>query len=207
MAQVAVPELADWCVVDLINADLRRIEVAVAHRDAGRRHLLQRLRELEPDKIDPDSTIGTVFRTGEPIRLSGVPDEHPFRVAAGTEHLRILHALGIRSAVAVPMRVGASTVGVITCCTSESQRRLTETDLDLAGQLAGRAAMAADNSRLHTSLSEVAETLQQSLLPSELPPIPGWRVAGLYRPAGAGQRIEVGVTSTRSWPTRRGVWH
>lgn len=192
VAQVAVPVLADWCVVDLIGANLQREEVAIAHRDAGRRHVVQRMRELEPDAIDPDSTIGKVFVSGEPALYFDVPDEHLFRVAAGTEHLGILRALGTRSALAVPMRVGTKTVGVMTCCTSESQRRLTETDLDLAAELASRAAIAVDNSRLHTTLSAVAETLQQSLLPSEPPPVLGWEVAALYRPAGAAQRIEVG---------------
>lgn len=192
VAQVAVPELADWCVVDLIGADLQREETATAHRDVARRHVVQQMRELEPDQIDPDSTIGRVFLTGEPVLFFAVPDEHLFRVDAGAEHLEILRALGTRSALAVPMRVGAKTVGVMTCCTSESQRRLTEADLDLAAELANRAAMAVDNSRLHTTLAGVAETLQQSLLPSEPPPVPGWQVAALYRPAGTAPRIEVG---------------
>ena len=192
VAEVGVPRLADWCVVDLIDEDLHREHVAVAHRDAGRRNLVARLRELEPVRVDPESTAGRVFTTGESQLFFDVPDEHLFRVAAGKEHLQILRALAIRSAVAVPMRTRGRTVGVMTFGTSESQRRLTAVDLELAEQLAGRAAMAVDNSRLHTTLSLVSETLQQSLRPSELPPVPGWEVAALYRPAGASQRIKVG---------------
>ena len=81
---------------------------------------------------------------------------------------------------------------MINCATAESGRRLGAEDLELATQLAGRAAMALDNTRLHATLTNVAETLQLSLRPSELPAVPGWNVAGLYRPAGARPRIEVG---------------
>jgi PAS domain S-box-containing protein len=192
VAEVGVPGLADWCVVDLIDEALIREHVAIAHRDPDRRELVRQMRELEPAQIDPGSTIGRVFLSGASELFFDVPDGHLFEVAAGEERLRILQALAIRSAVAVPMRTRGRTVGVMTCCTSESQRRLTKVDLELAEQLAARAAMAVDNSRLHTTLGRVSETLQQSLRPNDLPPVPGWQVAALYRPAGAAQRIEVG---------------
>jgi serine phosphatase RsbU (regulator of sigma subunit) len=137
VAEVGVPGLADWCVVDLIDEALIREHVAITHRDPDRRELVRQMRGLEPAQIDPGST---------------------------EEHLRILQALAIRSAVAVPMRTRGRTAGVMTCCTSESQRRLTKVDLELAEQLAARAAMAVDNSRLHTTLSRVSETLQQEIL-------------------------------------------
>ena len=114
------------------------------------------------------------------------------RVAHNEEHRELLRALEIRSAMAVAMRVRARTVGVMTFCTCGSQRKLTPDDLKLAEQLAARAAIAVENSRLHTTLAAVAETLQQSLLPNDLPEVPGWEIAALYRPAGASQRIEVG---------------
>jgi serine phosphatase RsbU (regulator of sigma subunit) len=98
----------------------------------------------------------------------------------------------MRSVLIVPMRVPGRTIGVITLVTAESRRRLTREDVELAEQLARRAAVAAENAKLHTALSTVAETLQQSLLPEELPDVPGWEIAALYRPAGRKQQIEVG---------------
>jgi serine phosphatase RsbU (regulator of sigma subunit) len=80
----------------------------------------------------------------------------------------------------------------MTFCSAESLRRLTHEDVELAEQLGRRAAVAVENSRLHTELSRVAQTLQQSLLPGDLPDVPGWEIASLYRPAGAEQRIEIG---------------
>ena len=106
VAQLPVPEMADWCIVDLISEDGRREAVAVAHRDTGLRDLLGRLRELEPELADPDSVVGRVFRTGEPMLMTEVTEEHLFRSAVGAEHLSVLRGLKARSAVSVPMRVG-----------------------------------------------------------------------------------------------------
>ncbi len=98
----------------------------------------------------------------------------------------------MRSAVVVPMRVPARTIGVMTLVTAESRRRLTEDDRELAEQLARRAAVAVENARLHTTLSAIADTLQRSLLPDELPEIEGWELASLYQPAGGDQQVDVG---------------
>ncbi len=192
VAHIAVPGLADWCVVDLVDQALTRDHVAVAHRDSIREELVERLRDAEPDELDPGSILGRVIRTGTPELFFDVSDQHLIGVARDDEHLRRLRSLELRSAIVVPMRVQQRTVGAMTFCTAESRRRLTRDDLDLAEQLASRAAIAVENSRLHTTLSRVSETLQESLLPSELPEVPGWEIAALYRPAGAAQRIEVG---------------
>jgi serine phosphatase RsbU (regulator of sigma subunit) len=90
------------------------------------------------------------------------------------------------------MRVPARIIGVMTLVAAESKRRLTQEDLELAEQLGRRAAVAVENARLHTALSRVADTLQQSLLPDELPEVPGWELAAHYSPAGGEQRIDVG---------------
>jgi len=192
VAQIAVPGLADLCVVDLIDHTMVRDHVASAHRDPALRELVGRLREFEPPELDPDSTLARVIATGKSELFAEIPNDRLVRVARNEEHRELLRKLEIRSAMAVAMRVRSRTVGVMTFCTCASQRRLSPEDLTLAEQLAARAAIAVENSRLHTTLSGVAETLQQSLLPNELPEVPGWEIAALYRPAGAGQRIEVG---------------
>ena len=70
---------------------------------------------------------------------------------------------------------------------AESGRCFDEGDLEFAGEIAVRAALAVENSRLYSERSEVARTLQSSLLPEALPELPGWDVAALYRPAGQDQ--------------------
>jgi PAS domain S-box-containing protein len=192
VAQVAVPDLADWCLVELIDDRHHRQTVVVAHRQAEQRELMAAVRAFEPERLDPESVSGRVFSTGRPELFFEVTDEHLSRVASSEQHLGLLRRLATRSAVVVPMRVPNRTLGVMAFGTAESLRRLTQDDVALAEQLGRRAAVAVENSRLHTELTRVAQTLQQSLLPRELPEVPGWKIASLYRPAGAEQRIEIG---------------
>jgi PAS domain S-box-containing protein len=192
VAEAAVPAVADWCVVDLIDEDLRRQHVVTAHRDPAMRELAKRARQFEPEVLDREQRLAQVYLTGISELYAHITDEQLVAGARDAEHLDLLRTLGMRSAALVPMRVAARTIGVMTFVTSDSLRGLTASDLSLAEQLGRRAAVAVENSRLHTRLADVAETLQQSLLPTELPPVPGWEVASLYNPAETGQRIEVG---------------
>lgn len=192
VAQVAVPGLADWCLVDLLDTAGQRAHVASAHRDPAQREAVARLRRRESDAIDPESTVGRVIATGEAELFETVTDEALLGAARDPAHLAALRSLSVRSVMVIPMRTQARTVGVMSFGTSESERRLSHDDVALAEQLAARAAVAVENSRLHTALSRVSATLQQSLRPHEPPDIPGWEIAALYRPAGESQRIEVG---------------
>jgi PAS domain S-box-containing protein len=192
VAQAAIPALVDWCMVELIDREGQREEIVIAHRDPTQRELAVRMRKLEPAKPQPEQAVGRVVTSGESVLFCDVTDEHLVRVSQSDEHLEILRALDVRSAIVVPMRVPSRTIGVMSFFTSESRRRLTDADVALAEQLARRAAVAVENSRLHTQLAEVAETLQNSLLPSELPEVPGWEIAALYRPAETEERIDVG---------------
>jgi len=192
VVQVAVPELADWCAVDLIDSNYRREYTVVAHRDPAKQELARRLREHEPQELDLSQALGRVLRSGVSELYPEIADEQLAQGARSDEHLRMLRELGLRSAAIVPMRVPTRAIGVMTLVTAESQRRLDQDDLELAEQLGRRAAVAVENSRLHTTLAGIAETLQESLLPDELPELPGWDAASLYKPAESGQRVDVG---------------
>jgi PAS domain S-box-containing protein len=192
VADLAVPALADWCAVDLIDQNLRREHVVAAHRDPAKQQLAARLREFEPTELHPEQALGRVFLTGISELYPEVTDGQLVQGAVTEEHLELLRELGMRSVTIVPMQVPTRTIGLMTLVTAESLRRLDAQDVDLAEQLARRAAVAVENSRLHTTLAGVAETLQQSLLPADLPEVPGWEAAAIYLPADAEQRIDVG---------------
>jgi serine phosphatase RsbU (regulator of sigma subunit) len=95
----------------------------------------------------------------------------------------------MRSALIVPMRVRERTLGVLTLVNGPSGRRFDETDLALAEELARRCATAIDNTRLYRERSYIARTLQQSLLPIELPEMPGIEAAARFRPIGEGNEV------------------
>jgi PAS domain S-box-containing protein len=197
VAQLAVPDIADWCAVDLVDQDGDRQSVALAHVDPSRLTLAEQLREYEPTRVDPEQGIGLVVRTGEPLLYPEIPDQLLVQAAVDDRHLELLRAVGFRSALIVPMRVGSRTLGTLTLVTAESGRVLEQHDLDLAELVAARAAVAIENARLYSERSEIAHTLQQSLLPEELPDIPGYELAGAYIPAYAG--TEVGGDFYDAW--------
>jgi serine phosphatase RsbU (regulator of sigma subunit) len=113
-------------------------------------------------------------------------------VAVSPEQLDIYRRLEIRSAIVAPMRVAARIIGAMSFFTSSSGRRFTDEDLGVAEQLARRAAVAVENARLYTTLANVADTLQDSLLPAPVPEVDGWEIGALYRPAPGATRIDVG---------------
>ena len=192
VAEIAVPSIADYCGVDLIDDAGRLERVAAAQRNPAEPGLIAGLRNLASVLPRPGNPGARVLESGTSALFPEVTDAELVAVARSEEHLALLRALELRSMVIVPMRVPSHTIGLMTLATAESRRRLSHADVDLAEQLGRRAAVAVENSRLHTKLAGVAETLQQSLLPDELPEIPGWEAASLYRPAQIDQRIDVG---------------
>jgi hypothetical protein len=192
VAWLAVPEIADWCAVDLVDEGGQREQVVVAHTDPAKLVLAQELRAYDPRQASPETGVGRVVASGVSELHPDVTDEVLVAGAVDEEHLRLLRAVGIRSVLLVPLRARGRSLGVMTLVTAESLRRFDQRDLEFAEQLAGRAAVAVDNARLATARREIAETLQRSLLPDAVPSIPGWSIATMYRPASVSDEVEVG---------------
>jgi serine phosphatase RsbU (regulator of sigma subunit) len=192
VACIAVPLLADFCSVDLLN-DLGQLErVAATHHDPDRRALAEQLGSLPPAALGPDHPALRTLHAGTAALYETVSEAELAAAARDEQHLRLMRELAPRSLLIVPMRVSARTIGLMTLATDKSRRRLRRDDLELAEQLGRRAAVAVETSRLHAKLAAVAETLQRALLPAPLPALPGWEVAALYRPTETELRIDVG---------------
>jgi PAS domain S-box-containing protein len=190
LAELAIREIADWCGIDLVDADRGVRNVATAHKDPERVQMANELRTRYP--VDPDAPTGVpnVIRTGRPELYAEVPDELLVEAAVDEEHLRLIRELGLKSAMVVPLEARGRILGAMTLVASESGRRFNERDLELAGDLARRAALAIDNAMVFSREHEAAVTLQRALLPRSLPRVRGVEFAALYEPAAAG--IEVG---------------
>jgi PAS domain S-box-containing protein len=192
VAWAAVPQIADWCAVDLVDVDGKREQVVAAHRNPDKLALAERLRRFESEQTDPEQAIGRALRTGLAQLFAEITDEMLVQVAIDDEHLRLLREVGLRSVLIVPLRAASRTLGTMTLVNAESGRRFDDADVRFAEQLADRAAVAVENARLYQARSRTAATLQRSLLPDSVPRIPGWEVAALYRPAGADPELDVG---------------
>jgi GAF domain-containing protein len=189
VAQLAVPQLADWCAIELPDDRGRLQQVALAHVDPAMVERGRGMRERWPP--DPDAPVGThaVMRSGEPQLLADIPDDLLAESAADDEQLAVIREIGLRSAMVIPMITGGRTLGVISFVFSGAGRRYGERDVAFALDLAARAATAIENARLYTERSDVAQTLQASLLPEELPHVAGWEFAASYRPGQKGAAV------------------
>ncbi len=159
VAELAVPEIADWCAVDLVRSGERLERVAVAHPDPRRVELARRFMELYPPLRDTPGGPWRVIDTGDPAFYPEVTDE---MLAAGTvdeRQLGMLRELGLRSVVIVPLVGRSEALGTLTLVQAESGRRISERDVSLAQELGRHAALAIENARLLTELEEQYDQL------------------------------------------------
>ena len=149
VADLAVPTLADWCAVDVLEEDGSLERLAVEHTDPEKAPLAYELQKRYPPH--PEMTLGVrkVFRTNEPDMMAEIPEELLDEYAVDREHREMLRELGLRSYMVVPMVARGRNHGAITLVSAESGRRYSETDLRLAEELARRAALAVDNAKLY----------------------------------------------------------
>jgi serine phosphatase RsbU (regulator of sigma subunit) len=181
LGDLVVEGVADWAAVHLVRGT-RVDRVTVAHLDPAKVAFVDELERRYPP--DPDAPGGAieVSRSGVPVVMPDVPDELLVASARDATHLELIRALGMRSAIVVPLVVRGRSLGALTLVQAESGERFTDEDLTFVGQLAATAALALDNAALYEQQRLVARTLQTALLPSELPDVPGVSCAGRYRP-------------------------
>jgi PAS domain S-box-containing protein len=151
IARLAVPRLADWCAVHIVREDGTVSQLAVEHVDPERVAWARRLQEQYPANEDSAQGIANVVRTGIPELYSEVTDAMLEAAARDEEHLAILRRVGLTSILVVPMMVRGRGLGAITFAAAESQRRYDDMDLELAQELARRAALAVENARLYNA--------------------------------------------------------
>jgi PAS domain S-box-containing protein len=188
LARLSVPYISDWCIVDVVNPEGKMERLATAHLDPGKEALAAQLRERYP-QTDLERGAQEAVAVGRSTLVSQISDEQLARAAHDEEHLAILRELGLHSGMIVPLRARHRSIGAITFMSAESGRQFDEEDLALAEDLANRAAIAVDNARLYGERSYIASTLQQALLPDNLPEIPGVELAARYVAAGEGTEV------------------
>src|SRR5919202_671554 len=152
LARLAVPEIGDWCAVDMRREEGRIQRLAAAHVDPAKVRLANELWERYPP--DPDDQVGlpNVLRTGRSELFTEIPDALLEASAVDAEHLAILRGLGLRSAMVVPLAARGRTLGAISFVAAESGRRYDGADLAFAEALAARAALAVDSAELYGQL-------------------------------------------------------
>jgi GAF domain-containing protein len=184
VAELCVPDLADWCAVDIVDRE-GLVTLAVAHVDPAKVAWAWAIQRKYPPDRNAPTGAPNVVRTGVSELYEDIPDQLLVRAAQDEEHLRLSRELQLRSAIVVPLRVRNRTLGTISLIRAESDRRYGPADLPFAEELGRRAALAIDNAQLHSATRDVARELQRAVLPARLDTIQGWQVAVHSDPGGS----------------------
>ncbi len=188
LARLAVPRLADWCALYLLE-DGRPRMAGLAHPDP---HLAETARAMltnRPIRLDSPYGIGAVLRTGIREVHQSIDDDMLARLAQDAEHEAQLRQLDMRAAAIIPLVVRGRVMGALFLAV-HTGRELDAETIALGEELAARAGVAIDNARLFTARTAAARTLQASLLPPALPAIDGVDLGARYVAGSAG--LDVG---------------
>jgi PAS domain S-box-containing protein len=156
VAKMAVPRIADWARVDVIE-DGKLRTVAVEHVDSHKLELALELSKRYPEKADATQGPPRVVRTAESELVPEIEEETLAELAVDDLHLGLVRELGFQSYMCVPLVAHGRVLGVITLVSAESGRRYSPDDLALAEELGRRAGTAIENAQLYHAAEERAQ--------------------------------------------------
>ncbi|MGB3205967.1 MAG: ATP-binding protein [Crinalium sp.] len=164
LAKLAVPRLADWCAIDVVEPDKSYRRIAVSHVNPNKEELVWELQRRYPANLDGNYGYAKVIRTGESDAGFEIAENKLVEFANDSKHLQLLQALNLKSYICVPLGVWDKTLGSILFVLAESGRRFTPADLELAEDLARRAALAIENARLYREAQDASHNLRSAIL-------------------------------------------
>ncbi len=160
VTRLFVPHFADWAGVNIVDANGEARQIAVAHVDPSKIEWAHELNKQYPPDMNARTGVPEVIRSGKPELYPEIPDEMLVAGAVDAHHLKIIRELGFKSAIVVPLATPQKIFGAITVVSAESGRRYTEQDLEFLSELARRAALAVENSRLHETEQEARRSAE-----------------------------------------------
>jgi len=162
LAHLVVPDLADWCIVDLVEGEQLE-HVAIVHSDATKLALAHDYARRFPATGQHSPESWQVLATGETLlapELTPEMLESPHRTR---EQVAILRELGFQSYLAAPIVARGRTIGVLHMITSTSGRRYRPADRELARDLGQRAGLAVENARLYRDAQDAVRVREDIL--------------------------------------------
>lgn len=163
LSRLCVRSLADWCVIDVVTegGDIQRI--AGAHTNPAKEPLLHQLQMRYPARWGSPHPAAWVLQNNKPILLPELADESLQRHCQDDEHLRLIRELGTRTGLAVPLVVRGQTLGVLSMASAAPGYHYGRVELGLAQEVAYRAALALDNSRLYREAQQAVRARDEFL--------------------------------------------
>lgn len=148
VADLAVPELADWCAVDVLEWTQGVTRAAISHPDPELLAFAQDVWQRWPADASRPGAVRSMLEQRAPILVPEVTEEILAGAAQDPEHLEALRRIGMRSAIVAPLEARGEVLGAISFVQADSGRRFAEADIELAAELGRRAGAAIDAARL-----------------------------------------------------------
>lgn len=186
LPHVGLQELLDQLlnrIVSVFGADQGAI---LLRGDEGSRLEVRASRGVSPD-LGRDFYRSIADRLAGRLALSRRPVTLERNETSGALE-SLLASADMQSVLGLPLILDRQLLGVLYVGT-RTRRPFSEDDAALLQLVGDRVALAVDRARLFEQERHIAETLQRSLLPEQLPQIPGMDVAARYLPAGAGMEV------------------
>jgi PAS domain S-box-containing protein len=158
IAELAVPALAGYLVIDLLDEEDELHWVVAVHADPEKTELVRELRGQYPPTLSTHP-IQVALRTGEPQLLPDLQAEAD-AMAHDAKHARAIRKIANTSGLVAPLVARGRTLGTISLGTIEGQPRFDESDLAMAMELGRRISLALDNARLFAEAQERAHAAE-----------------------------------------------
>jgi serine phosphatase RsbU (regulator of sigma subunit)/PAS domain-containing protein len=198
-ARLLAGELAAWVFVDVDRRQRLRRQVVIGPGDRESASLAGRISGFHPPR---GSLQRQVHESGRAALIARVQDAGI--LGKGKDNVPLLTLLDATSLLCVPLSDGDRNYGVLTLVRRSGEQPFEVADLGLVEELGQQLGLAIKVDRMFRRRSEIADSLQASLLPSELPALPGVELAAAYVAATDAEGIEVGGDFYDVYPTPEG---
>ena len=182
VAELLVPRVADWCAIDLANADQGVERALLVHRDPQRTEVASRLSNKAQRAALVGAMSSRVIASGQPVLLRWFPRDDEEAETLTPQERAVAVAFAADSIIVVPMIARDQIIGSLTVAVNDPWKRFESDDVDFMGIVGRRVALAFDNALLYERERRVADMFQRASLPAELPAIPGIEIHAHYVP-------------------------
>lgn len=161
LARMCVPYLADWCTVFIIEQDGSIQRLAMAHADPAKEAIASELQRRFP--IGPENPFAVPVLQGETVLMPELGPEQMANTTSSKEHLELVRRLGPTSIMIIPLRAHGRILGALSLMATGTHPNYDREDLELATELARRAAMPIENARLYKEAQEAVKARDEFL--------------------------------------------
>lgn len=166
ITKLSVPIISDWCTVDLYSEEKGFEQISASHVDPKKVKLADEYRKHNPLRVEDDTAIPRMLRTGEPEFYPVINDAMLESYVDDQETLEFMKSLQLSSIMIVPLKIDKKTIGAMSFVAAGSGKHFSDKDYEMACEVASRVSLSITNAALYTD--SIAEVKRRKELEKEL---------------------------------------